>query len=137
MKKTLELIYDTLIFSVVMLIVMLLFTCAIYWIFKLPKANGAPAPFSKRERTPYKELSPHHKWYGTWYHKYWYPWTLHFNVDGTYSAISTDSIYEGTWKIEKTEEGEKVIIEEYPVGNPQSKYTWTCYPTDFSRAKSE
>jgi hypothetical protein len=134
-NKILEFLYDTLIFSIVMLLVLSAFLGLTHWfIFRsIVKVNAAPAPFAKKERV--KAVGEGHQafYYGTWKCTVWGDWRLSFMPGGKYSAILDDSIWEGTWKVSFEENTYYISIEEYPLSNPTFNIKYRYPTTNFTR----
>lgn len=128
--KLAELLYDIFLFAVVMLVVLLCFLFAVDW--AMSSVKGAPAPFSKKEKP--KPL-PHYEihYLGTWRCKLWCDWRLNFMDNKKYSATLNQSVWEGTWEVKEVNGSLCILIEEYPINNPNFVMKY-CYPvTNFEK----
>jgi hypothetical protein len=131
-SKLLEAVYDTLVFIVFMGAVLLLFTFGLTYL--MGRVKAAPAPLPKKVRID-RNYNNEANFYGSWDCLTWPTWKLSFQPGGSYSAISSTSIWEGTWKLD-TKDGQLAItVEEHPIDSPQFTITYTIYATSLSRAK--
>lgn len=138
-KRVWLFVYDSVIFTLLALVVFSLFSYIFKLVMELPPAKlyGAPAPFAKPVRPlPVREDSG---LYGVWFTEEWRDWKFHIMPQGAYRAdhVTGRSAYEGTWKV-GTHDGQlSLIVEEYPVQNPNGKNTITITVSKLRQRKLE